>query len=173
MSRSSSPECPTFVAHQLCPPHLRWLVEDIAKSFDNKWLLLPVEGEIFDTRKACLARLQAFAFSQGFAVVTTKSGKERSNFACIYHGGDTKNWRKLEQHVEKDLESSKTVSKRQKEYTSKQACSCPWKMYWSIRSVGKKGSGQATGQLGISEATHNHILAPNPFIYKIHQKATP
>ena len=119
MSRSFSPERPAFVTHQLCPPHLRRLVEDIVKSFDDKWLLPPVEGETFDTGKACLARLQAFAFSQGFAVVTTASKAGRSRFACIHHGDDTKNWRKLEQHVEKDLESGKTVSKRQKEYTSK------------------------------------------------------
>jgi hypothetical protein len=63
MSRSSSPERPAFVAHQLCPPHLRRLVEDTVKSFDDKWLLPPVEGETFDTEKACLARLQVFAFS--------------------------------------------------------------------------------------------------------------
>ena len=122
MSKSSlerSPERPAFVAHQLCPPHLRRLVEDTVKSFDDKWLLPPVEGETFDTAKGCLARLQAFAFSQGFAVVTTGSKKGRSLFSCIHHGGDTKNWRKLEQHVEKDLESGKAVSKRQKEYTSK------------------------------------------------------
>jgi hypothetical protein len=29
------------------------------------------------------------------------------------------------------------------------------------------------GQLGITIDTHNHILAPNPFIYKVHNKATP
>ena len=45
-------------------------------------------------------------------------------------------------------------------------------MYWSLRSVGKRGSGEVTGQLGISKATHNHILSPNPFIYKVYQKAT-
>ena len=40
------------------------------------------------------------------------------------------------------------------------------------RSLGKRGSGQSDGQLGITRDTHNHILAPNPFIYKVHQKAT-
>ena len=57
MSRSSSPERPAFVAHQLCPPHLRRLVEDTVKSFDDKWLLPFVEGETFDTEKAYLAYL--------------------------------------------------------------------------------------------------------------------
>jgi hypothetical protein len=63
MSRSSSPERPAFVAHQLCPPHFRRLIEDTIKSFDDKWLLPPVKREIFDIGKACLARLQAFVFS--------------------------------------------------------------------------------------------------------------
>ena len=54
----------------------------------------------------------------------------------------------------------------------KQARGCDWEMYWSVRSLGKRGSGQSAGQLGITRDTHNHILAPNPFIYKVHQKAT-
>ena len=172
MSNSFFSERPAFVAHQLCPPHLRQLVEDTVKSFDDKWLLPPVEGELFDSGKACLACLQGFALSQGFAVVTTASKAKRFRFACIYYGGKTKNWRKLEQHVEKDLESGEIVSKRQRDSTSKQARDCPWEIYWSLRSVGKRGSGEVTGQLGISKAIHNYILSPNLFIYKVYQKAT-
>jgi len=172
MFKSSSHEPSVFIAHQLCPPHLRQLVEDTVKSFDDKWLLPPVEGELFDSGKACLACLQGFALSQGFAVVTTASKAKRFRFAYIYYGGKTKNWRKLEQHMEKDLESGEIVSKRQRDSTSKQARDCPWEIYWSLRSVGKRGSGEVTGQLGISKATHNHILSPNPFIYKVYQKAT-
>jgi hypothetical protein len=36
------------MAHQIRPPHLRQLAEDTVKSFDDKWLLPPVEGELFD-----------------------------------------------------------------------------------------------------------------------------
>jgi hypothetical protein len=52
----------------------------------------------------------------------------------------------------------------------KQARGCDWGMYWSVRLLGKRGSGQSAGQLGITRDTHNHILAPNQFIYKVHQK---
>jgi len=90
----------------------------------------------------------------------------------IHYRKESKNWRKLEQHVEKDPESKKTVSKRQREATSKQDCGCDWEMYWSVRSLGKQGSRQSAGQSGITRDTHNHILAPNPFIYKVYQKAT-
>jgi hypothetical protein len=50
-----------FVAHPLCPPHLRGLMEDTVQAFDNSWLLPPVEGEVFESGKACLARLQGYA----------------------------------------------------------------------------------------------------------------
>jgi hypothetical protein len=48
MSRpsSSSPEPPVFVAHALCPPHLRTIVEDAVEAFDNAWLLPPQQGEV-------------------------------------------------------------------------------------------------------------------------------
>jgi len=70
MSNPSRSPHPVFVAHPLCPPHLRSLVEDTVEAFDNFWLLLPVEGEILESGRACLARLQGFAVHRGFAVVT-------------------------------------------------------------------------------------------------------
>lgn len=141
MSRSSSPERPVFIAHQLYPPHLRQLVEDTVQSFDDAWLLPPEEGELFESGMACLTRLQGFALSRGFAVVTTCSTATRFRFGCIHRGEETKNWRKLEKHVEKDPETKKAVSNRQRESTSSNARGCDWEMYWSVRSVGKRGSG--------------------------------
>ena len=129
MSRSSSPEHAIFVAHQLYPPHLRQLVEDAVESFDNTWLLPPLEGELFDSGKACLARLQGFALLRGFAVMTTNLRAGRFRFSYIYRGEEIKNWRKLEQHVKKDPESNQIVSKRQREGISQNTRSCDWEMY--------------------------------------------
>jgi hypothetical protein len=106
MSESSSPVTPVFVAHPLCPPHLRKVGEDAVEAFDSAWLLPPQAGEVFESAKACLRRLQGYALSRGFAVVTTASVKDRARFACIHHGAETKNWRELEDHVEKDAEGS-------------------------------------------------------------------
>ena len=172
MSHSSSPEPPSFIAHPLCPPHLRQLVEDTIQSFDDAWLLPPQDGELFDSGKACLDRLQGFILSRGFAVVTTSSTAGRYRFGYIHRSKETKNWRKLEDHIQKDSKSKQIVSNRQKEKTSQNARSCDWEMYWSIRSVGKWGSGQVVGQLGITRNAHNHVFVPNPFIYKVYQKAT-
>jgi hypothetical protein len=40
-------------------------------------------------------------------------------------------------------------------------------MYWSVRSLGKRGSGQFAGQLDITRDTHSHL---NPFIYSANAK---
>ena len=95
ISRSSSPEHAIFVAHQLYPPHLRQLVEDAVESFDNIWLLPPVEGELFDSGKACLARLQGFILSRAFIVITTNLRAVRFRFSYIHYSEEIKNWRKL------------------------------------------------------------------------------
>jgi hypothetical protein len=128
MSRSSSPERPVFVAHALCPPHLRKLVEDAVEAFDSAWLLPPQQGELFDSSKDCLRRLQGYALSRGFAVVTTTSKKGRAQFACIHHGAETKNWRGLEAHVKRD-EDNKISSRRKREETATNARGCTWEMY--------------------------------------------
>jgi hypothetical protein len=138
MSRSSSPERLVFIAHPLCPPHLRNTVEEAVESFDSSWLLPPQKGEVFQTAKDCLRRLQRYTLSRGFAVMTTTSKKSRAQFACIHHGTETKNWRDLEDHVDKDAEGN-VVSRRKKEATSANAKDYAWEMYWSVRSVGKQG----------------------------------
>jgi hypothetical protein len=169
LAAKMSDERPVFVAHPHCPPHLRRQVEDVAQSFDPNWLLPPEEGEIFECANECFHRLQAWAFTRGFAIVTTTSGNEKAcaQFCCVHHSEETKNWRKLDKRITKDPETGEITSNRQRGNHTKNARGCTWAMYWSVRS------GVVAGQLGITRDVHNHILAPNPFIYKVHQKATP
>lgn len=82
------------------------------ESFNSDWLLSPKEGEVFDSGKECLVRLQGFALSRGFAIVTIASTAGRFRFAYIHHGEQTKNWRKLEEHVQKDPDSNQIISRR-------------------------------------------------------------
>jgi len=89
------------------------LVEDTVEAFDNAWLLPPQDGEVFATAKEYLARPQGFALSRAFAVVTRGSDKERARFLYIHRGEEAKNWRKLEQQVERDPNNDKKIiSKR-------------------------------------------------------------
>ena len=83
-------EHPSFVAHTQCPTHLRKCVEDYADSLPQAWLLPPQAGEVFDQTQDCLARLQGYAFTQGFAMVTTTSKKGRAQFTYIHHRKETK-----------------------------------------------------------------------------------
>jgi len=54
-----SNERPIFVAHPLCPPHLRRQIENAAQGFNPDWLLPLQEGEIFEFANECFQRLQA------------------------------------------------------------------------------------------------------------------
>ena len=170
-----STERPVFVAYALCPPHLHKQVEDVAESFNPNWLLPSMDGEVFDSFQECFARLQGYAFSKGFAVVILSSGKKkaRAQFGYIHHAEETKNWRKLEKRIAKGLPTKDIVSNRKRGNHNVNAKGCPQAAYQSVRSVGKRGSGVMAGQLGIIIDTHNHILAPNPFIYRVYTKATP
>src|SRR5271155_1501798 len=126
---------PGFIAHPLCPPHLRREVEDLAESFNPAWLSAPQAGEPFDTPDAAFRRLQGFAFSQGFAVVTRSSEAKRARFACIHHSKTTRNTRKLEERVEKDSDNV-IITDRKRNATQVAQKDCHWEIYWSVRSVG-------------------------------------
>ena len=101
-------------------------MEDVAKSFNPDWLLPPAGGEVFESFQEYFARLQGYAFSQGFAVVTLSSNKKkaRAEFGCIHHAKETKNWRKLEAYVDKDLASGDTVNDQKRDNHSVNAKGC-------------------------------------------------
>src|SRR5947207_677788 len=74
-------------------------------AFDRAIAALPIDflrflvtGEVFGSKAEYKARLQGFTFSQGFAVVASKSsqdGTPRTEFLCIYYSTETRNHRKL------------------------------------------------------------------------------
>jgi hypothetical protein len=99
------------------------MVEDAVEAFDSAWLLPPRQGEPFDNPKACLRRLQGYALSQGFAVVTASSQKGRARFACIHHGTETRNWRGLKECIERDVEGN-ILSNRKKNDTAANIKDC-------------------------------------------------
>jgi hypothetical protein len=54
-------------------------------------LLTPTTGESFSDHVSALRRLQDWAFTQGFAVVTESVRKGRVIFHCIHHRKTTRN----------------------------------------------------------------------------------
>jgi len=103
---------PTFL--QL-PEHVKpvWLRQ--IRTFPTAWLEEPTSDEVFRDKGHCLERLQAWAFTQGFAVVQGKVWADKTprwQFKCLQHGKDTQNNRELERRVGKDKEG-KIISDRQ------------------------------------------------------------
>jgi hypothetical protein len=96
------------------PAYLRPALERAIAAIPEPWLLAPKSGEVFESKKECKKRLQAFTLTQGFAVVVGKSHKDRSVFHCIHHSAESRNDRGLEPRVLRD-EEGKIVSERQRD----------------------------------------------------------
>jgi len=61
------------------------------------------DGELFDIPNEAYERLQNYAFSQKFQIVTGSCEVDRRNHSCIHHKTDTKNDRKLDNHARKEI----------------------------------------------------------------------
>jgi MULE transposase-like protein len=121
--------------------------------------LHPSRDEVFESKEAAFARLQDWAFVQGFAIVkesAKSSGGQvkRLYLDCVHHKKGTRNTRKLDE-VE-----------RQRHQTKTQANSCLFsvvvyheeKLGWMIRP---------------KNLHHNHAPSPDPFQYHQHQDRKP
>jgi hypothetical protein len=96
------------------PAHLRPALKRTIAAIPEPWLLAPKSGEVFESKDVCKKRLQAFALTQGFAVVVGKSDKEHSIFHCIHHSAETRNDTGLKPCVIRD-EESKIISQRKRD----------------------------------------------------------
>jgi hypothetical protein len=96
------------------PTHQRGAFDRAIEATPSAFLGFPTTGEVFESAAACKVRLQGFSLGQGFAVVVGKSNKGSFiEFLCIHHSTETRNYRELEQNVEKDPEG-RIVSRRKR-----------------------------------------------------------
>ena len=72
-------------------PLLASQIQQAIKSLPLANLILPAFGESFNSPANALRRLQDWAFTQGFAVVTESTWKDRVIFECVHHKKKTKN----------------------------------------------------------------------------------
>jgi hypothetical protein len=89
-------------------PLLASQIQQAIKSLPPAHLIMPVTEESFATPDDALQRLQDWAFTQGFAVVTESRNKNRAIFHCIHHKKKTRNSRKT---ATEDQERVETVIK--------------------------------------------------------------
>jgi hypothetical protein len=61
------------------------VVEDAVEAFDSAWLLPPKAGEVFESVKACLRRLQGYALSRRFSCLESLYALEATVFRA-WHG---------------------------------------------------------------------------------------
>ena len=109
-----------------CPPHLREHLERLVNSFPKDWWASPETGEQFPSLAEAERRLTAYALVKGFAFVRAGGGSRKipgCNFKCIHHGEQTRNFRKLEDHVIRDKEGQ-IVSQRKREATAVRQTGC-------------------------------------------------
>ena len=161
---------PTF---QNLPTHLREPFLRAARTYPLHWLLPPHTDDEFDSSEQCLARLQAFALEQGFAVVTGRVRRDRTprwQFRCIHHSSKTQNHRKLEEEVERDSKKN-ILTNRKRDGRVKQKLDCQWECLLSYKAIGG-GSSEKTYRLTVKCSDHSHELYSNPFAYKVHLKQT-
>ena len=127
-----------------CPEHHRTVVERMVNALPSSYLLPPRSGELFDNLDACNNRLRGYALAEGFDIVKHGGGTKKipgSRYKYIFHGINTQNYRKLEDHVEKDSEG-KIISRHQRDATSVRQLQCTWSAICSFKSIGKRNSGK-------------------------------
>jgi len=103
---------PTF---QNLPTYLRKPFLRAVNQNPLAWLLQPTTDEVFNSSNRCWARLQAFAFSLGFTVVTGKvysSRTPRWQFRCIHHSIKSQNNRRLEPEMEKNTKGIIVITRK-------------------------------------------------------------
>ena len=91
-----------------------------------------------------------------------------TRFECLKHGESTKNWRKLESHVEHDEEGAITTV-HQRENTLVSQTDCKWSVRVSWKNKGIRGSEEKGFILTVICLNHHgHALIDNPLSIPAH-----
>jgi hypothetical protein len=174
----STPAAPT--AKPGCPDKHRGIVERKMASFPLAWRAVPQNNEIFDSLEQCEERLRAYAFCEGFDIVRKGGGTPTnpgSGFVCIHHGKETRNYRKLENKVEKDLEDN-IVSLRKRDGTLTRQLDCEWEVRCTFKDYPRRGSGIKKWILTLKSKpnfdplAHSHLLVDDPLVFPAHKQST-
>jgi hypothetical protein len=87
-------------ASETVTPELRRQLDAAVASLPPAHCLNPIEDELADSREAAFVRLQDWAFTKGFALVTESAKTHNGQVVCAYiecvhHKKETRNTRKL------------------------------------------------------------------------------
>ncbi|KAL7267251.1 hypothetical protein RUND412_010172 [Rhizina undulata] len=163
---TSRPQVEVWHPDPLLSSESRAEVVAVVDAMASKHKEPPAKGGLYASPEDAYNRLQDWAFCKGFCVVKRDTSASRWRFECIHHGKDTRNIRKL------------TKETRQRKTVKSHAKDCSWGMYIAYNIVkptellpdGKK---RRAWFLGVTNASHNHPMAPNPLVYDEHRKRHP
>ena len=156
-----------------CPKHLVGALEYTVNALPAAWLLLPQTGEIFDDIADTEQRLHRYCLTEGFDIGRTEGGIKKApsaRFQCSYHGKATKNWCKLEDHVEKNEEGNIT-SKCQREGTIVSQLDCQWSVRVTYKDIGKHSLGKKAFIITIICLNYMYNFLSNPLSFPRHRQA--
>ena len=94
--------------------HHRTAIERLVNTLPLSYLLPPCSGELFGSLDKYNNRLRGYALAEDFDIIKHGGGTKSTpskRFKCIFYGSNARNYRKLEDRVERDLEG-KITSKR-------------------------------------------------------------
>jgi hypothetical protein len=164
-----------------CPrPHEVLVNRHLARLFvkNPDYLKPPQTGEVFQSLDEANARMRAWAFFQGFDIVNAgggTTGHPGMRLVCIHHASKTRNYRGLEDRVERDEEGA-IISRRQRDGTTVGQLNCLWHCLVSYKSVGVRGTEPKAFILTYNPPVtefqgHSHALADDPLIYPLHMQS--
>ena len=113
----------------------------------------PTENETTTDKDAGRGRLQDWAFTKGYALATVSNKADRLRLACVHHGEQTRDYRKL--------------GEERKRKGKVQAKGCKFAIYVSYRKT------HNTWGIGYNHKEHNHPPNPDPFAYNEHATKRP
>lgn len=155
-----------------CPRHLISALERAVNAHPPAYLLAPVSGEVFASPEEGESRLAAYSLSHGFDIVKTGTGAKlfpSHHFTCVFHGQETRNYRRLEEHVEKDADGV-VITQRKRDLTVVRQSGCEWSVRVSLKTVGPRGSGHKAWTLSVKSLEHvGHKAVENPLSFPRHK----
>jgi len=156
-----------WTAKPTVPANSRVILERAVNALPTQWLKPPQDGEVFDSINDGEKRLRGFALAEGFDVVRLRGGTAAfpaSEFGCIHHGQETRNYRELEDRVERD-EDGNIVSQRRRQNTRVAQLNCPWLVRIAWKNIGKRNSGIKGFVMKTKCLNHSHSLTDNALNY--------
>ena len=97
-------------------------------------------------------------------------GQRLGRFSCLFYGNETRNWRKPEDHVERD-ENGHMNSRHQCELTLTGQPTCQRSVRVMGKDIGMRGSGNKGFVVTVTCLDHVHELSSNPLSFLVIDRA--